>query len=280
MKKGINQWTFPHNITLKEMFALTKKYNFSGIELALDLEGEITPKSTATELKKIRTEAESFGLEIASLGSTLTWRYPLTSNDPKTVEFSKEIVREGLRIASELGADTFLVIPGVVQVPWVKDCEVVPYDVVYERAQKALKELAPVAEKYKVYIGLENIWNKFLLSPLEFKRFIEEIGCEYVAMYLDTGNVLPTGHPEQWIRILGNLIKKVHIKDFRATGDMAGGGTFVLPLEGNVNWKEVMKAFREINYTGYLIAEYYAYPMHPESSLANLSTNLDAILTL
>ncbi len=122
-----------------------------------------------------------------------------------------------------------------------------------DRVREAMQELVPVAEKNKVAIGIENVWNKLFLSPVELRDFIDSFGSEYLGSFFDVGNVLLTGFPEQWIRILGKRIKKVHVKDYRKSVGTIDG--FVDLLEGSVNWPEVMKALREVGYNDYLIAE-------------------------
>lgn len=278
MKKGINQWAFPSNLSLEKIFSLAKEYGFQGVELALNFNGELNWKSNKEELKKIRELAEKFGLEVPSIALGILWQYPLTSNDPKKVEMGKEIIREGLKIAKELSADTILVIPGIVNIPWDRNSEVIPYDLAYKRALSSIMELSKDAERYKVNIGLENVWNKFLLSPLEFKDFLDKVSSEYVGIYLDIGNILLTGYPEHWIKILGKYIKKVHVKDFKiSVGTLAG---FVLPLEGDVNWKNVMSALRDINYKNYLIAEFFPYNYQEETLLAHLSSSLSSVINI
>ncbi len=278
MKKGINQWAFSPNLSLEEIFKLAKDYKFQGIELALSFEGELSIKSEREDIKRIRELSEGLGIEIPSIALGILWQYPLTSNDPKKVEMGKEIVKRGLKIAEELGADTILVVPGIVNIPWDKNSEIVPYDIAYDRCFSSILELSKYAEEYRVNIALENVWNKFLLSPIEFKEFLEKISSEYVGIYLDTGNVLLTGYPEHWIRILGKYIKKIHIKDFKIdVGTLSG---FVLPLEGDVNWKAVISALKEINYNDYLIAEFFPYKYKQEVLLKHLSSSLDALLNL
>ena len=130
---------------------------------------------------------------------------------------------------------------------------VVAYDVAYDRALEEIKKLAPVAEEYGVHIGIENVWNKFLLSPLEMRRFVDEVGSDYVGVYFDVGNVMYAGYPEQWIRILNKRIKKVHFKDYRR--NPGGLNCFVDLLSGDVDWKAVMAAFAEIGYDGWAAGE-------------------------
>jgi L-ribulose-5-phosphate 3-epimerase len=283
MKKSISYWSFPGGLEGKPKFGLkscmkiAKEAGFDGIELAVAEAGELTLDSSKEEIKKITQAAKDAGIELSSLATGLLWDYSLTSSDDKTRGKAKDIVRRVLQLASYLGVDTILVIPGTVDVFFKPDAEVVPYDLAYERSLEALKECVPTAERHKVSIGIENVWNKFLLSPLEMRDFIDKIGSPYLGAYFDVGNSLLTGYPEHWIRVLGKRIKKVHIKDFKtAVGNVNG---FVDLLEGDVNWAEVMKTLEEIGYDGWLTAEILPpYSHHPEALLCNTSKSMDFIL--
>ena len=135
-----------------------------------------------------------------------------------------------------------------------------------------MKELAPDAEAAGVVIGLENVWNKFLLSPLEMRDFLDKVGSDYVKAYFDIGNVVVNGYPEHWIRILGSRIARVHVKDFRTiVGNING---FVDLLGGDVNFPEVVKALREVGYDSYLTAEMNGFPC---ASDAVVVRTLDAL---
>jgi hexulose-6-phosphate isomerase len=170
-----------------------------------------------------------------------------------------------------------LVVPGAVNCPWNPAIEVVPYDVVYERALAAMKKLAPYAESKKVAIGVENVWNKFLLSPMEMRDFIDKVGSEYVGAYLDIGNTLANGYPEHWISCLGNRIKKVHFKDYRV--EAGGLHGFVDLLAGDVNYPEVIKALNEIGYDDWVSAEMIPnYKHHTDAIIYNTSYAMDRIL--
>ena len=124
---------------------------------------------------------------------------------------------------------------------------------------------------------MENVWNKFLLSPLEFKDFIDKVDSPFVGIYLDVGNVVYTGYPEQWIKILGKRIKKVHFKDFRRSiGNING---FVDLLSGDVNFPAVMRAFTTTGYNDYVIAEMMPYSYYEDQVVYNTSKAMDRILT-
>lgn len=275
MKKSISIWAFP-GMSVKDAMALAKKAGFEAIELSLDEKGDIGLDSNESDVKKIGEMAGKAGLEISSLATGLFWGYPMTSSNAQIAEKGKEVCRKLLDVASWLGVDGVLVIPGGVGADFIPGFETVSYDQAYERALGAIKELAPYAQEKKVNIGIENVWNKFLLSPLEMKGFIDEINNPYVGVYFDTGNVVINGYPQQWIRILGKRIKRVHFKDFRKNVGTLDG--FVDLLEGDVDWPEVMKAFREIGYDGYVTAEFFGYKHYNEVLIHNTSKAMDFIL--
>jgi len=276
LKKGINIWSFKNGMTIMECITMAKDAGFEGIELSLDEAGEVALDSKEKDILQIKKAAEDAGIEIPSLATGLYWSYPITSSDPRIRQKSKEIVKKQLEIAALLGADCILVVPGAVAT-LSPDSEVVPYDIAYDLAYEAFAELKDEAESVKVSIGLENVWNKFLLSPLEMRDFIDKINSPYVGAYLDVGNIIYSGYPEHWIRILGKRIKKVHFKDFRrAVGTLEG---FVDLLAGDVNYPEVMKAFNEVGYEDYAIAEMIPnYKHYTNQIIYNTSRSMDQIL--
>jgi len=276
MKKSVNFWIIPPNIEFEKGLKMIKDAGFEAVELNIEEEkGILNLKSKEDEVKKVREKVEKAGLEIASLLAGLFWKYPLTSNNSTKRKKGEEVLTKSLQVCNWLGTDALLVVPGVVQADWAND-EVVSYDVAYKRSQESIKKAIGLAEKLKVNICVENVWNKFLLSPLEMKRFIEELNSEYVNAYFDVGNVLINGFPEQWIRILGKLVKRIHLKDFKTSvGNITG---FCYLLEGDVNWPEVVKALKEVGYNSYLTAEFGPYRFYPETSLSHLSTSIDKIL--
>lgn len=274
MKKGISIWAFP-NQEPRDCFRMAKRFGYDGIELSFDGNGPISPQSAETELMEIRKAAESHGLSLYSLASGLYWSISLTAEDPAERERAEQLVRKQLDAAAALGCDTILILPGMVSGLGAAD-PVVPYEIVYERAQAALSRLAEYAEKKRVTIGIENVWNKFLLSPMEMRDFIDRIGSQRVAAYFDVGNVVRDGYPEQWIRILGHRIAKVHFKDYkRAIGTISG---FVELLAGDVDFAAVMRALREVGYDGWVTAEVFPSNSDFEAFLRKTSEAMDCIL--
>ena len=273
MKKSINFWSFVNKDVYQAM-DIAKDAGFEGIELTLEATGDLTPNSTPEQLAKIKAYADNLGLKIPSLASGLCWGPSFTSDDPAEVEEAYDMVCNQLRCAKALGAEVILVIPGSVGVDFVPNRPIVSYDVVWERALTQMKRLVPVAEKYGVYIGIENVGNKFLMSPLEMRDFIDAVGSEYVCSYFDIGNARTFGYPEQWIRILGKRIKKVHFKDNRYAAR-----TSVDLLAGDVDWPAVMQAFKDIGYEGWGSAEMIpTYKYASDQIIYNTSASMDRII--
>lgn len=278
MKIGISQWAFPGDWKINKCFNLAKKAGFDGVELCIAEHGEVSLNMSLQRVKEIKKLADSEGVGLSSLCTGLLWQYPLTSSSKNISEKGKKIVCNMLETAAGLNIDTVLVVPGAVNVQWDQNSEILPYDVVLKNAEAAIKELSKTAERYKVCIGIENVWNKFLLSPLEMKLFIDRIGSEFVGAYFDVGNVLISGYPEHWIRILDRRIKRVHFKDFKlGVGNING---FVKLLEGDVNWNEVRKALKDIKYDGWVVGELFCQRICPERLIYETADAMKCIISL
>ena len=277
MKKGINIWSFPEGRSILECAKLAQKAGFDGIELSLNESGELGLDTTEKEAMALRQNIADLGLEISGLATGLYWANWMTSDSEEVRNKAIDICMKQLETAAALGADAILVIPGAVGVDFSPGCDVIDYDKAYDRALEAISKLAPAAEQTGVAIGIENVWNKFLLSPLELRQFIDTVGSPYVGSYFDVGNVVHSGYPEHWIRILGSRIKKVHFKDYRR---QAGGlHGFVDLLAGDVDYPAVMKAFKDIGYDGYVTAEMIPnYNHYTEQIIFNTSASMDVIL--
>jgi hexulose-6-phosphate isomerase len=234
LKKALVFSMLPGNLSYVERFKLAKEVGFDGVEAP--------PLNDADDIRKIRAASEASGVPIHSIiyGG---WHAPLSSPDPRTAEKGIQDVTAALHCAKELGADTLLLVPAIVN-------ENTRYVDAYTRSQQNIRKLIPLAEKLKVVIAVENVWNNFLLSPLEFARYIDEFRSPFVKAYFDVGNVLAFGWPEDWIRTLGRRIHRIHLKDFKRSTRQ-----FVNLLEGDVNWREVRKAIDEVGYRGFLTAE-------------------------
>ena len=271
MKISASYWIFDGGLDgtlpVKSAMEQASKMGFEGIELGIASQGVLTHNTSQAECEEIVREAEKHGLEISGVASGESWTTSPTANDEEVRKKIIDFTQKALQITHWLGSDAYLFVPGAVEVFFLPDAEVIPYDVCYQRASEAISQLVPVAEKLGVAIAVENVWNKFLLSPLEMREFIDNFNTSQVGVYFDVGNVLLTGYPDQWIRILGSRIKRVHIKDFKRSVGNADG--FVDLLEGDVDFEAVKQALSEINYDGYVTAEMIPFtPGRPEKTAA------------
>jgi L-ribulose-5-phosphate 3-epimerase len=295
MKKGIHYWALPQALNIRQKMRFAKAAGFDGIELVIRDKGELRLNSHEQELDGIRKAADQENIEIIALSNSLNWTCSLTSDIPDVREKAMEMLRRQVQIARALNVSVVLALPGFVSLSFMSDDlhpvaptqeganyhpgqEVIPYDTAYERALAAFREIAPFAREMGVTVCIENIWNQFLLSPIEMRNFIDEIGSDFVQVYFDVGNVMPLGHPAQWIRILGSRIRRIHLKDFmRGSGSLSG---FVNLLCGNIDFREVMQALRETGYDGWLTVECNEKPGFPEFVPRINALALDQIINM
>jgi len=275
--KGVNYWSYPGSPTLDEFFAMAKRDGYECVEPAIGDSGELNLDVTQAFCEDARALATKHGLQIKTMASGTYWSYNLASARESDRTKAINALERMLRITSWFGASTLLTIPGAVDVFFMPEVAAQNYGVVWERATEGLEKVLPLAAECEVNIGIENVWNKFLLSPLEMKQFIDQFESQYIGSYFDVGNVMAFGHPEHWIQILGHRIKAVHVKDFRrAVGTVEG---FVDLCEGDVPWTAVMSALSEVGYEGPLTAELIPhYPSNPALRCATASRALDVIL--
>lgn len=282
MKKAISTWSFYGDWDLKQKMIIARDAGFAGFEPELTEDGDLALDGDVESWKKVRALADEVGIELSGLATGLYWGANGASDDAATRAMAAHILKQQIRCAQAIGVDAILVVPAAVGVDFIPDCEVVPYDVAYQRATDLIKNALPLAREAGVTIAVENVWNKFLLSPLEMKSFLEQFDDEHVALYFDAGNVLATGYPEHWIKILGKHIKRVHFKDYRRNVGSADG--FVELLSGNINWDQVIAALKEIGYEGWIGAEMIPpvpfYKHAPEVLIDNTSRAMDAIFKL
>jgi len=198
------------------------------------------------EAEAMKAASEKTGLRIHSVMNMDHWKYPLSSPDPAVVQKSLQGMETSLHNAHLWGADTVLLVPAVVNAT-------TSYADAWERSQKQIRTLIPLAEKLKVIIGIEEVWNKFLLSPLEFARYVDDFHSPWIRAYFDVGNVVLYGYPQDWIRTLGKRIVKLHIKDFSYRQDASikkRVPDFVDLRDGDIYWKAIYQALTDIGYKG------------------------------
>lgn len=282
MKKSISIWSFYGDWSLEEKLSLAKEAGFDGFEIDLSTDGPVNLSSQREELLSIRGAAEKAGVALSGLATGLYWGTNAASDDAAVRDKASAILRRQIDCASALGIDAILVVPGAVGVDFIPGCEVVPYEKAYDRARSFVAAALSAAESAGVTICIENVWNKFLLSPREMREFIDSFGSERVGAYFDVGNALAYGYPEHWIECLGPRIKRIHFKDYRRNVGTADG--FCDLLSGDVDWPAVVKAMQNVPYSGWVAAEMIPpvpfYKHCPDVLIHNTSRAMDAILAL
>ncbi len=240
LKKAVYVSMLPKELSYRDRFQLAIDVGFEGIEI-----GTITDAAVAAEIKEASART---GLRIHSVMNADHWRFPLSSADPEVVTKSVAGMEASLRNAKLWGADAVLLVPAVVNAE-------TSYQDAWTRSQRVIGErILPLARDLKVVIGIEEVWNKFLLSPLEMARYVDEFASPWVKAYLDVGNMLFYGFPQDWVRTLGSRIVRIHVKDFQL--DRANGKFAWKNLgEGDIDWPEVRKALGEVRYEGWVTTE-------------------------
>jgi L-ribulose-5-phosphate 3-epimerase len=246
--------------SVMEKFQAVKAAGFEGIE----------PLSHMNQ-DEVLAAFKASGLKPASVCCSTHWKKPLSDPDPAVRAEGVQGMQQALHDAKAYGATSVLLVPAVVN-------QKVPYNDAYSRSQEEIRKLIPLATELNVRIAIENVWNHFIMTPLEAARYVDEFQSPAVGWHFDVGNIIAFGWPEQWIRILNKRIAKLHIKEFsRKKMDKEGlwKGFDVDFLEGDDDWPAVMKALDDIGYNGWGIAEQPGGDT-PEG-LHHLSTKMDVI---
>ncbi len=241
LRKGIMYATIEmKGVSVMDKFKAVKAAGFDGVE----------PMSHMTQ-SEVLDAFHTTGLSAASVCCDTHWKYPVSDPNAEVRATGVRGLERALHDAKAYGASSVLFVPAVVN----KD---VAYNDAYTRSQAEIRKVLPLAHELGVRIAIENVWNHFLMSPMESARYIDEFESDAIGWHFDVGNVITFGWPEQWIHILGKRIQKLHIKEYsRAKRDKTGpnSGFDVKFLEGDNNWPVVMEALDDIGYHGWGIAE-------------------------
>jgi len=274
LKKAISQISFPREFSISRLLNLASTTGFNGIELRLSEKGEFSITSSEDEIHKIRKMAKELGLDVCSIVGGLQWKYPLSSPLNSVRETGIKAAKKAVKFASVLEAEVVLIVPAVV----TKD---LPYREAWKLALSSIVEIGKLAEQLGILIGVENVWNNFIFTPLEMLRFVEEansmLNSDPIAVYFDVGNVIPFGYPEHWILCLKDYVRAVHVKDMKLLNRAA---IAVLPPYGDVDWPSVMKALRSIGYKGYLTAEVSIPKLSLDIVLRYISSFMDSLIKM
>lgn len=255
LRKSLYWGMLPDTVSITERFKIIKRCGYAGVE--------IPTTENEADLAEMKKAAADNGIAIHSIMNSKHWKSPFSSDDPAVIKDGMDGMMTSLRNAKEVGADTVLLVPAVVNAE-------TSYRDAYTRSQVHIRELLPVAKELDIVIAVENVWNKFLLSPIEFARYVDEFESPYLQAYFDCGNIALYGFPHDWIRTLGRRIVKVHIKGFDTKKR-----EFTNILDGTIDWKEIRRAFSDIRYNGYIGAELSS---GDEAYLKDISMRMDKII--
>lgn len=272
--KGICSIIFPKELPRAECFAQAKSAGFDAVELAIG--ADVPLDISRDDARRMGEAAEKAGIRIATLWvSEPLHQNPLNSPDAAVRARGVEAVRKAVTIAGDLNCGALLLY--AVRLGSGPRLEVGSQDT-WDRYTAELKKLVPDAQRAKVLLNPENVWNKFLLSPLEMRSFVDQFHSPWVGTHFDAGNVMQYGYPEDWILTLGQRIKRIHFKDFKLSKG-AEPGHFADLLQGDVNWKAVMSALVKTGYNGPISPEIGRNPNQPDQ-LKQVSAELDKILAM
>ncbi len=289
MIKSISYWAFPGGLAgqkdIEEAIVEASAVGFEGIELTVASTGLLTHRTPEKRCRELVAAARAHGIKIVSVCTGEFWGTSLT--DPKAATRKKALafLKDALKVTAHLRAGAMLVVPGCVHADFIPGCAEVPYDVCYRTALAQVREAAKVAAKCGTLICVENVWNKFLLSPLEFRRFIRECRSRWVGAYFDVANNVPYGVPAHWITILGKTIKRVHFKEYARRRNADGSVTwtgfpegFEVPLgKGDVNYPAVIAALKKVGYKGPVTYELLNFGGDPDA-VKRCSREMDVVL--
>jgi len=251
---------------IKEKLLLAKKAGFAGFEIAFTEDGDITPKTPEKDLLDIKSFARDNGIELSGLATGLYWKYNFMSDNAEERKKAVETAVRQIETAAILETKNILLLPGSVY-------ESTDYETAWFRSQEEIQKIIPCAGSCNIKIGIENVWNKFLMSPMEAKLFVDSFNSDNIGFYLDIGNVILFGYPEHWIKILGKRIINVHFKDYNRASDC-----YVDLLAGDVNYIGVINALESIGYDGWVNAEMAVYKRYSDQIVYNTSSAMDRIL--
>ena len=268
-KKALMMNTFggqtANKLSLKQKFTMLREAGFQGAEM-----------QSGRDQKEVLEARDAAGLEIPSVVMATHWTHPLSDPNPSARQVSVDALKQALRDAKAYGAKSVLLVPAVVK-------KEVSYADAYTRSVAEIKKCVPLAEELGVAIAIENVWNNFLLSPLEAVNYVDGFKSPMVRWHLDIGNLIATAWPEHWVRALGPRIAAIHVKEYsRKLRDDEGrnAGWNVQLMEGDSDWPAVMAALDAVNYPGWLISEQRRPDpkMSDADFLSHISQKMDRIL--
>lgn len=250
MKRALNAWTFDSSLSMEQMFAAASSAGFEGIELNVDSPGSphaLSMETCEEKYKTIQGFVEKYSLPVCSISTSL-WGSMMGRTESRAD--AEKLLYKQIEAASKLGADGILTVPGGMG-------DGISLDKARRNSIEFLKSQRETIEKLGIFVGVENVWNGFFLSPYDMVSFIDEIGSPMIGAYLDVGNMIAFSVSEYWVEVLGSRIGKVHVKDYKRNGGLNSGGEWKDITHGSADWEKIIPALRNAGYDGYLVGEVF-----------------------
>ena len=250
----------------REFIDWAAEKGLDGVELTVG--DSLSVDTTEAEAKELAAYAKAKGVGLRSFATGAGWGKWLCADDPAERAEAIEFVKKYLQLAAWMGVETVLVVPGATRVAWDASHAEVSYLNAWKNATASIRELVPVAEELGVNLALENVWNRFLISPMEWKLFLDQFSSKRVGIYFDAANCCLNCRPQDFPEILGGYIKAVHLKNFEES-DCAGGlhGFGDDLFKGVVDFKALFAALEKINYAGPCTVEMIPFSRLPDMTM-------------
>ncbi len=228
------------NASFEEKFRTAKNAGFDGIEL----------NAPAFEVDEIRNAIVKTGLPVDGTVCATHWQIRHTSPDAATRQQALETLIQGIEKTAAVGGNTILLVIGKGEDG--PESETIP------RSIENIRQALPTAARYGIDIAIENVWNEMLYDPMgsenqkvdPFIKYVDAFESPWVGMQFDIGNHWKFGDPAAWIRDLGTRIVKLDIKGYSRAQQK-----FTEIADGDIDWKSVRKALRDIRFHGWCAAE-------------------------
>jgi L-ribulose-5-phosphate 3-epimerase len=275
MKKSIGDNIFPPSVGFESGLKLLKSAGYDGVELWLGERPWFQMNTSDGEVTRMYRQVRDAGLEVSDVANALDWKENISARDPAVRAAAMRHIERQIETAQIMRCDAILVVAGLV----TSDC---PYNEVYNRCIETLRQLAPIAEKAKVKIGVENCCaeQKFLMSPREFHTFLNDVNSPWVGIHLDVGNIHETGFAEQWIEISGSKITCIHLKDvLKHRGRCGDQSVYTNIFLGDNNWRAIRDAITKVGYNKWLVAEMEAtYRYAPDQQIYDTAAAMSRVI--
>jgi D-psicose/D-tagatose/L-ribulose 3-epimerase len=267
MKYGINTLMFAATFTDADthIFGKIRDLGFDVVEIALEKKGDI-------DYEKTRKELEKHGLACSSVCGLFGEDRDIRGPNKEYIENGKAYIRDLIDAAAALGTN---LVSGPLYSA-VGRANLEPAEAKnkqWETCRGNLKEMCEYADKKDVYLAIEPL-NRFETDFINIcsdaKKMVEDVGSKRMKIHLDTFHMnIEEKSSADAVRLAGKDLMLLHTCE----NDRGAAGT------GQVRWKEIAEAVREIGYDKYVVIEAFTPDMEVIAKAASVwrETEKDAL---